>query len=459
MRAGTLDDPALAHARSLMARGEDDAATAAYVEVLRIDPAHGPALNEIGVLALRGRHREAARTAWLQAIRCHPEAAAPRVNLANLLMEEGDTAGARAFYEAALVVAPALPEAHQGMARVLAETGDADAGHHWQRGFDGHAAVTQPYRGTGPAVPILLFTATTGGNIPSQHWIDDRSFAITAIYADAYDLGRPLPPHNLAVNLIGDADCCSHALACAERLLLTSTTPLINPPARVRATGRAANARRLAGLPGVVAPVTISWTRERLLAARDLSFPLLVRVPGFHTGRHFHYAQDRDCLDRILTELSYDDLLTIQYLDARGPDGLARKYRVMVIDGVLYPVHLALSADWKVHYFTAGMATDAALREEERRFLDDMAAVLGRRAMAALTAIGEALGLDYAGIDFALAPDGSALLFEANATMVVAEPDAAPVWDYRRRAACRVIAAARQLLLRRTDRCSGLRTP
>ena len=61
------------------------------------------------------------------------------------------------------------------------------------------------------------------------------------------------------------------------------------------------------------------------------------------------------------------------------PDGMARKYRVMFIGGVAYPLHLAISADWKVHYFTAAMAADPAFRAEERRFLDDMPAVARRR--------------------------------------------------------------------------------
>jgi hypothetical protein len=440
---------ALARARHFMATGEDEAAKAAYVDVLRIDPTNVAALNEIGVLALRGGHRSAARTAWLQAIRFHPAAHAAHVNLANLLMEDGDTAGARPHYEAALSAASDSPEAHQGLARVLTETGDADAEHHRRKGFRGHATVNRPYRGTGPAVPILLLVSGRGGNIPAQHWIDDRSFAITALYADFYDLEQPLPPHVLAVNLIGDADLCGHALECAERLLRNSPAPPINPPAQVRVTGRAANARRLGALPGVITPKTDVWTRARLLVAGDLVFPLLLRVPGFHTGRHFHYVEDRNSLIRIAGTLAHDELLTIQYLDARGPDGMARKYRVMFIGGALYPMHLAISAEWKVHYFTAAMARNAAFREEERRFLDNMPAVLGPRAMTALTAIGEALGLDYAGADFALTPDGSVLLFEANATMVVNQPDPDPMWDYRRGAIAAVLEAGRRLLFRR----------
>jgi hypothetical protein len=128
---------------------------------------------------------------------------------------------------------------------------------------------------------------------------------------------------------------------------------------------------------------------------------------------------------------------------------MARKYRVMCIDGVLYPLHLAISADWKVHYFTAAMTGDALYRAEEQFFLENMPAALGPRAMAALAGITEKLGLDYAGIDFALAPDRSILLFEANATMVVHPPDPDPIWNYRRRAIDDVLTAVAAMLRRR----------
>jgi hypothetical protein len=101
-----------------------------------------------------------------------------------------------------------------------------------------------------------------------------------------------------------------------------------------------------------------------------------------------------------------------------------------------------------VHYFSAGMADNAAYRDEERRFLEDMPAVLGPRAMAALARIRAVLGLEYSGIDFALAADGSVLMFEANATMVVFPPNPDPIWDYRRGAIDRVLMAATRMLLR-----------
>jgi hypothetical protein len=71
--------------------------------------------------------------------------------------------------------------------------------------------------------------------------------------------------------------------------------------------------------------------------------------------------------------------------------------------------------------------------------------------MAALAGVSATLGLDYAGIDFALASDGSVLLFEANATMVVIPPDPDPVWDYRRRAISDVAEAVTRMLAQRVE--------
>jgi hypothetical protein len=144
-----------------------------------------------------------------------------------------------------------------------------------------------------------------------------------------------------------------------------------------------------------------------------------------------------------------EEFLAIEYLDARGADGMARKYRVMMIDGALHPLHLAISSDWKVHYFTANMATHANHRAEEGRFLADMAGVLGPRAMGALRSIAKKLGLDYAGIDFALRADGAVLLFECNANMAIVPPDADPMWDYRRQAISGVIDAAKRMIANR----------
>ena len=249
------------------------------------------------------------------------------------------------------------------------------------------------------------------------------------------------------------------ALAAAQSVLTLTTSPVINAPAAVAATGRSDNAQRLSGIPGVITPGAVTLPRA-LLAGRDAAtalarhgfeFPLLIRTPGFHGGRHFLKIEAIAQLPMALAELPGEELTVLRYLDARGPDGRARKYRVMMIDGKLYPLHVAISSHWKIHYFSAEMADHPEHRAEDAEFIENMEGVLGPRAMAALAEIQARLGLDYAGIDFGLSARGEILLFEANATMVVNPPEPEEKWAYRRPAVERIGAAVRNMLMQRSE--------
>ena len=438
--------------------GRDDEAKLAYLEVLRRDVTHFGALTNLGGLALASGHRSAALSAYAQAADHHPERAPASVNLANLLLEDGTFDEARRRYETALAADPDCAEAHQGLGLslfALGETGPADF--HWRKGFTGREIVVKPYRGEGPPLRVLLLVSGLGGNIPTALLLDDRVFAVTALYAEFHDLKRPLPAHDLVFNAIGDAELCGEALAGAAEVLARTEAPVVNRPQAVLATIRDQNARRMADLPDVVAP-RIERMERRLftgadaparLAALGLDFPLLLRSPGFHTGQHFVRVESPKDLADAAGRLPGESLLAIQCLNAAGPDGLSRKYRVMMIDGALYPLHMAASAEWKVHYFTSAMADRPDLRAEEAAFLTDMSKAIGPHAMAALEAIRERLGLDYAGVDFGLAPDGRLLLFEANATMTITPPEPDPIWNYRREPIARALDAAKSMLLSR----------
>jgi glutathione synthase/RimK-type ligase-like ATP-grasp enzyme len=228
-------------------------------------------------------------------------------------------------------------------------------------------------------------------------------------------------------------------------------------------TGRISNALRLRALRGVVTPRTLTLPRDVLagpdgvaaVEACGLAFPLLLRSPGYHTGRNFILVESADELTAAAAGLPGSDLLVIEYLDARGKDGNARKYRVMMIAGRLYPLHLAISRNWKVHYFTSDMADKPDHRVEEAAFLGDMAAALGDKATTALKEIQDALGLDYAGIDFGLGPDGELLLFEANATMVISSPSPDERWAYRRTAIDAALDAVVAMILQKSAQADG----
>jgi tetratricopeptide (TPR) repeat protein len=433
-------------------------AQAAFIDILGRHPTHFSALNEFGTLLAAHGAIDAACRVYAEAIQHHPDKAMARVNLGNLLLRANRHAEARVHYEAALQSEPDHAAAHQGMGAVLSDEGDRDgAAAHFRKGFRGHAVSTLPYRGEAAPVPLLQLVSSGGGNIPTAPFLDDCMFLTTVVVADHFDVDTTLPPHALVFNAIGDADLCQPALEAAIRLTARLDAPVINDPRAVMKTGRLDNATELAALPGVITPNVATAARSTLagpdgaawMSDHGFTFPLLLRSPGYHTGRNFVLVEKAADLGAFVAGLPGDQLLVIEYLDARGPDGNARKYRVMMIDGKLFPLHLAISRNWKVHYFTSDMADKPDHRAEEMAFLQNMRAVLGDKAFAALHAIREALGLDYAGIDFGVNADGDLLLFEANATMVIASPDNNPRWAYRRGGITAVIDAVVAMIRQR----------
>lgn len=431
----------------------------AFIDILRRAPESFSALNEFGTLLTQMGAIDAACRVYSEAILHHPENPMARVNLANLLLRANRHTEARGHYEEVLRIDPDHAEAHQGLGAVLSDLGDrAAARRHFLKGFRNHAISTLPYRGTKPPVALLQLVSSGGGNIPTAALLDDTTFLTTVIVADHLDPASPLPPHQLIFNAIGDADLCEPALDAAVRLVTRTTAPLINDPRAVQKTGRIGNSLRLGGVPHVVAPKTIAIARDTLagpdgaaaIAQHGLTFPLLLRSPGYHTGRNFILIESAGELAATAAGLPGDELLVIEYLDARGSDGNARKYRVMMIAGKIYPLHLAISGNWKVHYFTSDMADKPDHRAEEAIFLGDMRKALGDKAMTALHGISEALGLDYAGVDFGVAPNGNLLLFEANATMVIAPLDPDERWAYRRPAIGRVLDAVRDMIMQKS---------
>ncbi len=445
-----------------------------YIEVLQREPHHLVALNNLGCVLIALGNRKAAGMSYREAVGRHPDDVMSRANLGQFLFEESEVLlahgqpeqalqmkqEARGHFEQILRVKPDEAKAHEGLAHILRDLGETEKSE-WHRSaaFRKRSIFSLPYRGTGAPIPLLLLASTTGGNVRLLKFLDDRVFQTYVVAPEFYDSRTPLPEHRLVVNGIGDTELSARALAATQSLLTQTVAPVINSPAAVLATSRSDNAMRLASLPGVVTPITKTLPRELLsaadaasiLAGHGFQFPLLLRSPGFHTGLHFVRVENLGSLPAALAELPGQDLIVMQYLDARGRDGKTRKYRVMMIDGQLYPLHCAISNHWKIHYFTAEMASNPDHRGEDAAFLENMPEALGPRAMNALHGIQAVLGLDYAGIDFGLNAHGEVLVFEANATMVVNPPDPGEQWQYRWPAYQRIQTAIHKMLMGRAD--------
>lgn len=446
---------AFERARLLDELGRPDAARDAYLDVLRRDSTDAETLNALGRLLDRTGFGSAARTVYARAVETNPGDAISHGNLATTLLDAGETAAARRHYEIAIRLDPDNVAARQCLAILLLRDGDErGAAAHARVGFR-HGASIWAFRGAGRPIPVLVVHSALGGNVPIDRFIDDRTFVKSTIVAEFFDSAWVLPRHALVVNAIGDASRCCRALEAARDIVAATAAPVINAPSRIAATAREALAGALSGITGAVAPLTLRFGRETLarldaageLAAAGFAWPLIVRTPGFQTGLHCRLVEGPEALPGALEMLPGDELLAIAYVDVRArKDARVRKFRVMMVDGVLYPLHLAISKHWMVHYYTADTALEHAA--EEAAFLDDMEGVLGATALAALSEIAMRLGLDYGGIDFAFDGQGRLVVFEANATMIV-PPSTAERRPERRKAVERIEQAMRRMLLTR----------
>lgn len=440
-------------------RSEDvEEAKMIFLELIKAEPTHFGAWNNLGRLFFETGYTSAAQTAYTAAVTYHPHEATAHMNLGNVLLDRGDLSTAEEHFKIALKLNSELSTAHQGLASILHRLGKEDESHyHREMAFGKQPLSTLPYRGRDKPLQLLVLASALEGNIPWRFLIDREVFQTTVIAAEYFDCQQPLPSHQLIFNAIGDADLCQDGLQIASRLIKGSQAAVINRPEAVLQTGRLVNARRLTNLAGVIAPRMalvsksdiISGRVLEILAQNEIAFPLLLRAPSFHGGNYFVCIDNQNALNSAFEELPGENLLVIELLDSRSEDKLFRKYRVMSINGSFYPIHLAISTQWKVHYFSSDMDDNAAYRDEEERFLNDFSAFLGPEAISALEKIIQNIGLDYCGIDFGVDKKGNLLLYEANSTMVITPPGNESRWDYKRPAIKNALEAAKRMFVER----------
>lgn len=429
---------------------DTELAKSLYLQIINEIPDNLGAWVNLGILLFETGYIRASVTAFSAAIAYHPDEVAPYVYLGNVYLYKNELTDAQQNYEIALQLKADFAEAHQGLASIFQRQGNEEqAAFHRMRGFKGNPVSSLSYRGQGEPIQLLVLASVRDGNTPWRLLIDRSIFNSTIVMVEYFDL--PLPSHQMVFNAIGDADLCRDELEKAAQLLETTEAPVINHPAMVLNTGRVANTKHLAHIPGVRLPAmklvakvdfqagTPAWTK----------FPFLLRSIGFHGGNYFIRVDSPNQLNPALTSLPGENLLAIEFLDSRRGDALFRKYRVMCIDGRLYPLHLAISTRWNVHYFSSDMDSNAQYRKEENAFLNDFSNYLGADAIAALQRIGHTLALDYCGIDFGMDETGNILFYEANSTMVINPPTHEERWDYKRAAIANALTAAKNMFIKR----------
>jgi glutathione synthase/RimK-type ligase-like ATP-grasp enzyme len=318
----------------------------------------------------------------------------------------------------------------------------------------------QGRRGSGLRLLAIMAPGDLMTNTPLEFLIEDSDIALRMLYLlPGEPIPRELPAHDVVFIAVSQSD---RTRALLEQLAAAAPTwgsPVVNRPERITNTSRTRAYELLKGIAGVFMPPTARASRAELeqiaAAARPLvdvlggaAFPLIVRPVDSHAGHGLAKVDGAADIEAYLRATAGDEFFISRFIDYRGEDGLFRKYRIVLIDGVAYAGHMGVSEHWMIHYLNAGMAHSAAKRAEEEAFMQGFETRFGRRHGDALRLVAERFGLDYLVLDCGETRDGELLLFEVCTGAVVHAMDPVDIFPYKRPHMTKVFTAFRALLAR-----------
>ena len=309
---------------------------------------------------------------------------------------------------------------------------------------------------------MLMVPGDLSANTPLDCLLEDSDIDLDFYFVSPdTPLASPIPEHDVAIVGISAADDSRAALTALESALAHWPKPVINAPENIPTTERNTASQLLQNAPGLLIPPTMRASRETLQAIAlaevrvaeifaGCDFPIILRPEGSHGGRGLEKIDSAGDVSGYLSRVEGTEFFLAPFIDYSNEDGLFRKFRIALIEGVPYACHMAVSSHWMVHYVNADMYEDAARREEEAAFMAGFADFACRHRQA-LDAIAQRTGLDYVAVDCAVTHDGQLLVFEIDHAMVVHAMDPVALFPYKKIHMQKVQDAFRDFLLRRTE--------
>jgi hypothetical protein len=316
------------------------------------------------------------------------------------------------------------------------------------------------------AEPLRLLALMAPGdfmaNTPLEFLLEGSSVALESFYLAAQDpLPSQLPDHDVAFVAVAESEENRPIL---ERLATSAgdwPRPLINDPGMVARLTRDGFAKLMQGAPGVVVPPVRRIDRNDLemsdesaapgAAVAGFDYPIIARPVGSHAGEGLKKIDSASDLERYPNEVECDHYYIAPFVDYRNADGLFRKYRIVLIEGAPFAVHMAISRHWMIHYLNAEMTNNEANRRQEAAFMEAFATDFALRHAEAFRAVRQRTGLDYVLLDCAETATGDLLIFEAGTAMIVHSLDPVDIFPYKPRNMEKIFAAFESMLRRKAD--------
>jgi hypothetical protein len=325
--------------------------------------------------------------------------------------------------------------------------------------------------GATEVVRVLAFMAPGHylANMPIEFLLDGSSVSLDMVYAmPGMPLPQPLPDHDVAFVAVAESDENQPLLRELAIALRVWSRPVINRPERIARLTRDGTWSLLKSVPGLVIPMNARIDRASLEKAglgelrietvlEGATFPIIARPLDSHLGDGLCKLDDSSAIQTYLQERPEPEFFIAPFIDYCQQDGFYRKYRVVLIAGRPYAVHLGVSRHWMINYVNADMKESAEKRAEEARFMADFDHDFAVRHASAWRSIAERTGLEYLPLDCGETRDGKLLLFELGTNMIVHAMDPSDVFPYKRPQMEKVFGAFADMLKckrRSTERVS-----
>jgi hypothetical protein len=373
--------------------------------------------------------------------------AATQAAIGNVLVRQGLYLDALAAYRSAADLDPTFASAHLAageLAHIMRDEPTSDA---YRASALAQRRVYADPMPVGDRLPILLVLrdAPYAVNTPLELLIDRSRFAVHKFYVNGA-LDASLPAFACAIAAFGFAR--DGAAEAAHGFMERTTQPFLNDPSYIALQARETLPQTLDGIPGVRVVAT-----ERVASAEltNAAATRLVRPADSQAGDGLALVDSTETLDAHVARFPAEAYHVTPFVEYRSVDGYYRKYRIIFVDGVAYPYHLAISPRWMVHYQSSPMREYEWMRAEEEAFLRTPAIAIPQWD-AAMPQIARALGLDYFGIDATVLGDGTLLVFESDSGLLVHDEDPSDVWEFKRPFVARIREALHAMIEGRANR-------
>ena len=316
-------------------------------------------------------------------------------------------------------------------------------------------AIKKFYRLVAPnEVKIKLLALVAGGemmdNTPLDFLIENSDIQLDFMYIDEYfEMPAKVPEHDILFIAMGESVKNTPILNKLTQIISYWPKPLLNNPESILKCARDTLFKLLKGANGIYIPSTEKLNK---LHIQFQGSPIAIRPQGTHAGVGFKKISSVSQLDHYLSQYDQEQSFYVsEYVAYESPDGLFRKYRIVLIGGEPYICHLAISENWIVHYIASGMELSELKRNEERYEMFHFKDRFAKKHRNAFKQIHERIGLDYVVIDCAELQTGELLIFEADPGSWVHATDPVELFPYKSEVMQKAFEAFRNLLLGKAE--------